>query len=184
MTLARGTVQVCAYRWPPKGLIASVVDSTGLKFFGAGEWACRKQTRRSWRKLHISVNPADNIIIAFELTDDDTSDADMTGRLGAQQNEVAIHIKAANRNVVLAKAIDRAPPLRPRRSAPFARIRCTAALVSRPPEKALPTRSPNWNFPHLRREQCGYEPQSRACACGQGQVCHGTPVRAASKALG
>ncbi len=62
-----------------------VIDSTDLKVFGAGEWAMAKhsKTRRSWRKLHLSVNPDDNGIIAHELTDDDTSDAAMIGGLVA-----------------------------------------------------------------------------------------------------
>jgi Transposase DDE domain len=81
----RRTVSVDEYRWPRKGPVDLVIDSTGLKFFGAGEWARKKhgETRRSWRKLHISVNPDDNEIIAFELTDDDTSDAAMIGDLVA-----------------------------------------------------------------------------------------------------
>jgi hypothetical protein len=81
----RRTVQVDEYRWPRKGPVDIVIDSTGLKFFGAGEWARAKhgETRRSWRKLHISVNPHDNEIIAHELTDDDTSDAAMIGGLVA-----------------------------------------------------------------------------------------------------
>ena len=36
-----------------------LVDSTGLKLCGAGEWLLEKhgtRTRRSWRKLHIGVN--------------------------------------------------------------------------------------------------------------------------------
>ncbi len=54
-----------------------------MKFHGAGEWARAKhgESRRSWRKLHLSGNPDDNEIIAFELTDDDTSDASMIGEL-------------------------------------------------------------------------------------------------------
>jgi Transposase DDE domain len=81
----RRTVQVDEYRWPRKGPVDLVIDSTGLKFFGAGEWSRKKhgETRRSWRKLHISVNPDYNEIIAFELTDDDTSDAAMIGDLVA-----------------------------------------------------------------------------------------------------
>jgi hypothetical protein len=86
-TLARRrrTVDVCENRWPRRGPIDLVIDSTGLKFFGAGEWARAKhgETRRSWRKLHLSVNPDDNEIIAFELTDDDASDAAMVGDLVA-----------------------------------------------------------------------------------------------------
>jgi IS5 family transposase len=84
-TLARRrrTVDVYDDRWPRKGPIGIVIDSTGLKFFGAGEWARHGETRRSWRKLHLSVNPDDNEIIAHELTDDDTSDAAMIGGLVA-----------------------------------------------------------------------------------------------------
>lgn len=86
-TLARRrrTVDIRDHRWPRKGAIDIVIDSTGLKFFGAGEWARAKhgETRRSWRKLHLSVNLHDNEIIAHELTDDDTSDAAMIGELVA-----------------------------------------------------------------------------------------------------
>jgi Transposase DDE domain len=86
-TLARRrrTIHVQDYRWPRKGPVDIVIDSTGLKFFGAGEWARTKhgETRRSWRKLHISANPESNEIIAHELTDDDTSDAAMIGDLVA-----------------------------------------------------------------------------------------------------
>ncbi len=60
-----------------------VLDSTGLKFFGAGEWARAKhgETRRSWRKLHISVDPASSEIRTHELTGDDTANATMAGPL-------------------------------------------------------------------------------------------------------
>ena len=57
-----------------------ILDSTGLKFFGAGESRARHgETRRSWRKLHISVDPAGSEIRAHELTGDDTADATMVG---------------------------------------------------------------------------------------------------------
>lgn len=86
-TLARRRriVETSDFRWPRKGPIDIVIDSTGLKFHGAGEWARAKhgESRRSWRKLHISVNPEDNEIIACELTDDDTSDASMIAGLVA-----------------------------------------------------------------------------------------------------
>ncbi len=81
----RRTVDVHDDRWPRKGPIDIVIDSTGLRDFGAGEWARAKhgETRRSWRKLHLSVNPDDSKIIAHELTGDDTSDAAMNGDLTA-----------------------------------------------------------------------------------------------------
>lgn len=50
-TLARRrrTIDVRQHRWPRKSAIDIVIDSTGLKFFGAGEWARAKHggTRRS-----------------------------------------------------------------------------------------------------------------------------------------
>ena len=62
-----------------------MLDSTGLKFFGAGEWARAKhgETRRSWRKLHIWVDPASSELRTHELTGDDTADATMAGPLVA-----------------------------------------------------------------------------------------------------
>jgi len=44
-----------------QGPIQVVVDSTGLKVFGEGEWKTRQHgisKRRTWRKLHLAVNPA------------------------------------------------------------------------------------------------------------------------------
>jgi hypothetical protein len=62
-----------------------VLDSTGLKFYGPGEWDRTKhgERRRAWRKLHVSINPATCEIVAHELTDSDTSDAAMAGPLVA-----------------------------------------------------------------------------------------------------
>ena len=86
-TLARRrrTVDVRETRWKHKGPIDIVIDSTGLKFFGAGEWARAKhgETRRSWRKLHLSIDPASHEVVAHELTDDDTADSVMAGKLVA-----------------------------------------------------------------------------------------------------
>jgi hypothetical protein len=64
------------------GSIDVVVDSTGLKVFGEGEWKMRKHgksKRRTWRKLHLAVNPATQEIEAETLTEnscDDASQAD------------------------------------------------------------------------------------------------------------
>jgi hypothetical protein len=83
LTRRRRTVDVQHRRWPRRGPVDIVIDSTGLKFFGAGEWARAKhgETRRSWRKLHLSVDPVSHEIIAHALTDDDTADAAMIGEL-------------------------------------------------------------------------------------------------------
>ena len=79
----RRTVSIDMHTSAHKRPTDIVLDSGGLKFYGAGEWARKKhgETRRSWRKLHISVDPASSEIVAHELTDDDTSDAAMAGTL-------------------------------------------------------------------------------------------------------
>ena len=44
-----------------KGSIHLVLDSTGLKVYGEGEWKVRKHgysKRRTWRKLHLAVDEA------------------------------------------------------------------------------------------------------------------------------
>ena len=48
-----------------------VIDSTGLKIYGEGEWKMRihgKSKRRTWRKLHIAMNPDNKQIVKVELT--------------------------------------------------------------------------------------------------------------------
>ncbi len=55
-----------------------LVDSTGLKLCGAGEWLVEKQgtkRRRSWRKLPIGVDANTGEIVAATLTMKDVDDA-------------------------------------------------------------------------------------------------------------
>ena len=55
-----------------------VVDSTGLKVFGEGEWKVKKHgwaKHRTWRKLHLAVDPETQEIVADDLTDNATEDA-------------------------------------------------------------------------------------------------------------
>ena len=50
-------VQV-AYR-PSSAGLNLLLDSTGIKFLGEGEWKCKKhgvERRRQWRKLHIGID--------------------------------------------------------------------------------------------------------------------------------
>src|SRR5271170_4430620 len=54
-----------------------VVDSTGLKIYGEGEWLDAKhgsRSRRRWRKLHIGINAATHEVVVAELTPDDVGD--------------------------------------------------------------------------------------------------------------
>ena len=56
-----------------------VVDSTGLKIFGEGEWKNRKQgksKRRKWRKLHVCVDSITGEIEAVIFSEDGLSHAD------------------------------------------------------------------------------------------------------------
>ncbi|MFL5285992.1 MAG: IS5 family transposase [Rhodopila sp.] len=64
-----------------------LVDSTGVKLCGAGEWLLEKhgtKTRRSWRKLHLGVDASTGQILASSLTPHDTDDASQVSPLLAQ----------------------------------------------------------------------------------------------------
>jgi hypothetical protein len=55
-----------------------LVDSTGLKLCGAGEWLVEKhgtKIRRAWRKLHIGMDADTGEIVAATLTTNDVDDA-------------------------------------------------------------------------------------------------------------
>ncbi|MFP6646345.1 MAG: IS5 family transposase [Candidatus Latescibacterota bacterium] len=60
------------------GSLHLVIDSTGLKILGDGEWQAHKHKtsnqRRSWRKLHLGID-GDGYIIAAALTDRIVDDA-------------------------------------------------------------------------------------------------------------
>jgi hypothetical protein len=61
-----------------------VIDSSGLKIVGAGELLHEKhggKPRRSWRRLHLSVDPDSGGILAAELTTTDEGDASLAGPL-------------------------------------------------------------------------------------------------------
>jgi hypothetical protein len=66
------------------GPVNVVIDSTGLKVFGAGEWHLEKhggKPRRSWRKLHLAVDPDSGEILASALTATEEGDASLVGPL-------------------------------------------------------------------------------------------------------
>ena len=55
-----------------------VIDSTGLKVYGEGEWKQRihgKQKRRTWRKLHLGVDSDTGLVTAVTLTDNTSGDS-------------------------------------------------------------------------------------------------------------
>ena len=69
-----------------------VIDSTGLKVYGEGEWKVRlhgADKRRTWRKLHLSMEASTHQLTAALITDKDLLDRHaMAGLL--EQTESAI----------------------------------------------------------------------------------------------
>jgi hypothetical protein len=54
-----------------------LVDSTGLRIYGEGEWLDQKhgiRSRRRWRKPHLGVDADAHEIVAVGLTSDDVGD--------------------------------------------------------------------------------------------------------------
>ena len=61
-----------------------VIDNSGVKVFGAGEWPHEKHggtPHWSWRKLHLAVDPNSDESLAWELTTTDEGDASLVGPL-------------------------------------------------------------------------------------------------------
>ena len=71
-------LNVCLNTTSPNGNRDIVIDSTGLKVYGEGEWKSRKHgvsQRRTWRKFHIGIDPNTGEIIAEQLTGNGTHDS-------------------------------------------------------------------------------------------------------------
>src|SRR3954454_14579929 len=79
------------------GPLHVVIDSTGLKVYGAGEWHKEKhgeRGRRTWRKLHLAVNPDSGEILASELTTKEVGDLSMVGPLLEQIQSPLLSVMA------------------------------------------------------------------------------------------
>ncbi len=66
------------------GPVHLLVDSTGLKLCGPGEWLAEKhgtKRRRSWKKLHLATDADTGHIVASALTDKDADDGSQVGPL-------------------------------------------------------------------------------------------------------
>ena len=71
-----------------------VIDSTGLKVFGEGEWHMRthgKSKRRTWRKLHLSVDAKTHEIVASQLTMSNVHDSTQVQRLLPEDQVEAVY---------------------------------------------------------------------------------------------
>lgn len=64
-----------------------IIDSSGLKVFGEGEWKVRKHgysKHRTWRKIHLSISP-DGEIRKAELTENSITDDTVSSRIIKQE---------------------------------------------------------------------------------------------------
>jgi hypothetical protein len=72
------------------GPLNLLVDSTGIKFLGDGEWQARKhgpQGRREWRKVHLAMSTATSDIRAVEFTPSSNGDSPVLPELLDQTSE-------------------------------------------------------------------------------------------------
>lgn len=69
------------------GPLHLILDSTGLKVYGEGEWKVRQHgysKRRTWLKLHLAVDPQTHEIQAAMVSDPGVTDAEMAPPLLGQ----------------------------------------------------------------------------------------------------
>ena len=72
------------------GPVHLLVDSTGVKLSGPGEWLVEKhgtKRRRAWRKLHLGIDAKSGMIVASTLTSKEVDDAAELGTLLAQVDD-------------------------------------------------------------------------------------------------
>ena len=68
----------------PEGGLHLLVDSTGIKILGEGEWKRKKHGadyRRQWRKVHLAIDAQSLEIRAIEVTTNEVGDAPMLPEL-------------------------------------------------------------------------------------------------------
>jgi len=72
---------------PSQAGLHLLVDSTGIKMLGEGEWKTKKhgaEYRRQWRKVHLGIDAETLEIRAIEVTDNGVGDAPMLPELLGQ----------------------------------------------------------------------------------------------------
>ena len=86
----RRLLEVCLPRRKANEAIHLVVDATGIKVFGEGEWKVRQHgltKRRTWRKLHIGVNEGSREIVAAVVATNNFTDGQVLPDLLEQIDE-------------------------------------------------------------------------------------------------
>jgi len=80
-----------------RGRLHLVLDSSGLKVYGEGEWKVRQHgwsKRRTWRKLHLSVDADSGEIQAALVTEASVHDAEIVDMLLAQVDQPVASVAA------------------------------------------------------------------------------------------
>jgi Transposase DDE domain len=86
----RATLAVVLPRRHEKEALHVVVDSTGVKVCGEGEWKVRQHgytRRRTWRKVHLGVDEGSGEIVAAVVTTNSSHDSQVLPALLAQVAE-------------------------------------------------------------------------------------------------
>ena len=81
------TLQVAIGAVPTTTGLHLLVDSTGIKMLGEGEWKTKKHGadyRRQWRKVHLGIDASTLEIRAMEVTDNSVGDAPVLPALLSQ----------------------------------------------------------------------------------------------------
>ena len=74
------TLPVSLPRQPRSELLHLVIDSTGIKLYGDGEWHARRHgpsKRRTWRKLHLGVDETTGEVAAASVSTNDFGDNEL-----------------------------------------------------------------------------------------------------------
>ena len=115
-------LEITPFHIPTGGLLTIAIDSTGIKVHGEGEWKVRKHgvsKRRTWRKLHLGVDPETNYIHCHCLTLNDVDD-------GSQLEGLIDQVEEAVEEVTLDGAYDH--------------VKCWDELIKRGIDPIIPPR--------------------------------------------
>lgn len=80
-----------------KGPVHLVIDSTGCKVFGEGEWKVRQHgysKRRTWRKVHLGIDEATGQVEAAVLSTNGASDGEMLPEVMVQVRRPVCQVSA------------------------------------------------------------------------------------------
>lgn len=84
------TLEVTLLRRKNNQALHMVVDSTGVKVFGEGEWKVRQHgytKRRTWRKLHIGADESNGELVAAVVTTNNVADSQVLEELLEQVDD-------------------------------------------------------------------------------------------------